>query len=333
MNLHFFSTLIILFFVSLSFGQTINSSCSASDSVNSLYETDVMVNVLDHVISSNSSYQDSIKLPIDSSDRILNAFVAIHNLNTPERDSVVDLYHLHNSYSTLHSVTLYADTNQAWLQSLKSEVVGLTGDQFLDSVLSIYPLKSINYIDFNTLAYDRVTLYFENNINTHAMENLLSVLPGVLFMDEAIVFTPMSYQRPISVQIMEDRIRVSYYYGRSSGFDNISYRQWVFDVYDDCSVEFVGATGSLGREGYYIIDYDLDLEDVVVAPNLFSGEFSVYGLYGGQYVIYDLKGEVVMDGVLDGSESTINMLKELPGSYFITLIKNGKAVTHRLIKQ
>ena len=105
--------------------QIINSSCIGSDSLKAVYQDDADRIALQEIFKFNLIYVDSIDIPKENSDTVLSGLLAIYNLmDSPERDSVLDIYNIHTFEDTLLcDIKIFADSTLPWMENLRNNVI------------------------------------------------------------------------------------------------------------------------------------------------------------------------------------------------------------------
>lgn len=100
------------------YGQIVPSSCSAPDSILSKYNDDADRLALRKIYRNNLTYKDSINIPQEHSDTVLNALIAVYNATTlPARDTVVNMFDIHSFPEIImNGIEVAADSNLSWMQ-------------------------------------------------------------------------------------------------------------------------------------------------------------------------------------------------------------------------
>ena len=135
-----FLVLLILLVLSTSVkSQIVPSSCAAPDSIIDAYKEDATLLTLRRIYWNGDSHKDSVIIPEDYIDTVLNAMIAVYNVaSIPERDTVIDVFDIRPLYDLgLHMFTLRADSGLVWMNQL--EVGNLnTGFTELDNIITNY---------------------------------------------------------------------------------------------------------------------------------------------------------------------------------------------------
>src|SRR5690554_2547960 len=100
--------------------QIIPSSCTGPLSVVNAYKVDASQIAILKFFDQNSPYKDSIEVPDVHRDTILDALVAVYNIDSPERDSVIDMFDIHILYQNMGDVYAFTDTTFFQLSDLDS---------------------------------------------------------------------------------------------------------------------------------------------------------------------------------------------------------------------
>lgn len=323
--------LIIAFFVvtsSLTYGQIVPSSCLASDSIISKYKNDAYRITLRKLLRNNSTYKDSLQIPGGVTDTTLNALIAIYNATTlPARDTVVKIYPVHTWPDLdLNHIYISADSNLVWVQNIRKGV-SPTGSYTVDSLLNKYKLKLQHYFPNKFFPYHSFTLVSDSVYNMLAMSKLFLGISGVYYSNP---HTIGGDGNNITDSVYSDHIEIIYSVGWGDCLAGcIDRRYWKFNVYWDCSVEFVSSYGSR-----------LPLTSIVEKEssvlNIYPNPFNDYIFINNNnlkinYTITNLLGEEVKRGT---ATTTIEDLKNLQkGIYILQIISDKKAWKQKIQKE
>lgn len=279
----------IVFLILLTFGAIaqVEPSSFAGDSIAvSLYQTDADVLTVERFFRNVITHKDSIHIQSAYSDTVLRALIAIFNVTAiPERDSVIDLYNIQtSSYASVSFMAIAADSNLSWMKQLKHD--GLTSSiSYVDRFINTHYANNYTYSSVVAtticLTCNRVFFYLDSNYNMPPLLNLFDTIAGVYYI------TPEAYGSissthdgfsDLSDSLYSDHIQLTY----SKGFGDCDLvcprRYWKFDLYFDCSVEFVESYG-------YSIPIGINMNsspDVIeVSPSPFLSELNIVGLGAG----------------------------------------------------
>lgn len=310
--------------------QIVQSSCSASDSIITLYSDDADKLALDRILRNNLPYADSVLIPQEYSDTILNALIAVYNATgLPARDTVVDLYHIHAcTVGVLRRMVIGADSSQLWMQQLKNGIIP-TGVNIADSLMAAYNLSVYRYNSYNSLLYPGshiVEFITDRNYNMNAMADLWDTVPGVLYGFPHFFLCPGF---SLEDSIYPDHVELTYSRGWGDCAAGCPHRYWKFNVYFDCSVEYLGSYGATVPLG--IKDQSCAL--IKVIPNPFKRDIKLDGVTPPfVYSICDMSGRIVVQGKSSNDEiSNLDGLKR--GLYFLMVNKPEINFKFKIIKE
>jgi hypothetical protein len=310
--------------------QKVVSSCTAPDSIISKYIDDADRLALRKFYRHNLSYKDSIIIPQTHADSALHALVAVYNATTlAARDTVVTQFHIHTFPNwVMNSIIVEADSNLSWMLQLKLGNL-LTGNASVDSLITKYRLKLDHYYHYsNVFSYDIVVFKSDSNYNIFPMTKLFETIPGVYFSDLNGV---IGDGNNITDSIYTDHIELIY----SVGWDDcpsgcIARRFWKFNVYFDCSVDFVGSYGNvLPKTGItYINDRGFS-----IYPNPFNETIFIDGVTGPfVFSITNLIGQELITG--QSANNRIDKLDKLTmGVYILTIKTDNKTAVFKMCKK
>lgn len=310
--------------------QKVSSDCTAPDSIFSKYKNDADRLALQSLFSYNFYYNDSVTIPKDHSAEVMKWLMAVYNAkNLPARDSVVTMFDIHTYGPEMNSFSVDADTNLPWMQQIKLRNIP-TGDSLVDELISTYHLRlnEYSYSDKSLSTFSLFTrVYFEtdSNINISAITKIFKNMPGVKYAEASPIYGDGN---GIGISIYVDHVQLRFGYGWGdcpSGC--LAGHSWAFNVYPDCSVEFVGGYGN-------------SLEpDFFVSPNPFTSTISIYNNNEGSYYIgnynyciYDLYGRKILSGDYRVGDQIDNVEGLSIGFYILTIESNGYRKAFQILK-
>lgn len=320
----------VIFSLSVFYGnaQIYDSDCSAPDSVYNRYLYDASYMTLRNFEEQNSPYLDSVDIPLSHVDTILNALLAVYNVNgIPERDSVIDIYDIHTHPDPgLNILTLQVYDSLPWMQNLKNYQIPC-GNPTIDSMISEYNLYMHHYSTSPNVSFDFVTLQTDSIANMIALSALFDTVQGVISTwDEG----SLNYGISIIDSIYPTHVELTYSHGWMDCMAGCVYRRyWKFNVYYDCSVEFVESYGT----PVTLSASNIALAEIELAPNPFNNQLHIKHIKEAiEYKIIDLSGKTLKSGMTNGE---INQLDELKsGTYFLMLRNSDNEVyTEKIVKQ
>jgi len=330
------SLLLLFLCASLASAQTVPSSCDAPDSVKELYRGDAAWSA---IISPDypyydlySRYKDSIAIPLERSDSILRAIIAVKNAlpNFPKEQSpFLDSVHQFSSV-VLHEMWLEADTSFDWCRRLANKQFP-TGNTTFDSlyktvVISFYvspqdPDKG-KYIIF------RKTGHFEN---TQGLARQRDSLPGIPYCLWSLPF--YSEVHFLRVATFDSITKLTFSYGWDGCRTYCNYRHyWIFTVFPDCSVKLDTSYGD--ALPVLSINSLPKTENLLsLYPNPATDKLIIEADERGTAVISDVSGKEVRTAMISEGKNEV-VVSELPsGMYFISLRDRvGNVRSGRFIK-
>jgi hypothetical protein len=224
--------------------QTVVSSCSAPDSIKALYMRDADRLALRKIYSQNLTYTDSIIIPQTHTDTVLKALIAVYNATTlPARNTVISQYNIHTFPNpNVNMLDVAADSNLTWMQQLKLGNIP-TGNAQVDGLISGYNLTLQNYDSYlGWFSYHVVTFTSDSSYNLPPLTDLFENISGVNFSDPGTV---IGDGNDISASIYPTYVQLNYSLGWQDCPSGCIYRHyWTFNVYYNCSVEYVGESGT-----------------------------------------------------------------------------------------
>lgn len=311
-------------------GQVVPSSCTAPDSIVAKYIDDADRLTLQKIFQQNLSYKDSVQIPEIHVDSILKALLSVYNaLSIPECDTVVRLLDLHTfpNYS-LNIISIAANPDLPWMIQLSTGIIP-TGNQAVDSLVSVYNLSFDKYLNYgNNTPYDAVWFKSEQNLNLEALSAIFEKIPGV---DHANPTGIIGDGFNIYASIFSNYIQLKYYYGWDDCYSGCKgKRYWIFNVYYDCSVEFVE---SYGNTISYVGINNLEKPDISISPNPFKDFIHISGIsLPFHYSIVNLFGQKIISGRT--KNQTIDDLNNIESGFYILSIKTeNQTNTFRIFKE
>ena len=115
-------------------------------------------------------------------DKVLKIIQAVYNSDSPERDTVFDIYQIHAYYCySFSAITLNVKTDLLEIENLSNGVIP-TGETYMDNILNTYNFDSVktfySYPDFPWL-----TIYTQDEYNLIPIEKEFDDLESVLIAD------------------------------------------------------------------------------------------------------------------------------------------------------
>jgi hypothetical protein len=315
-----FIVLISFTLMSLFFNAQIDSSsCVASDSVTALYKVDAQRMALRKIVRRGLSFKDSVEIPQSHSDTVLKALVAVYNaVNLPARHEVITAYNIHSipDYN-LNVLNIAADSTRAWMDSLQHGNVP-TGNYLFDSLFTRYHFQLGTYYNIsNLLYYHYVSLVSDSNYNIAAILPAFNSVAGVYYTETENVTTDGN---DIKDSIFSDHVQLVYSYGWGDCLSGCTERAyWKFNVYYDCTVEFVS---KYGDELIATNFNSYELNNAYVFPNPFRDFISVKGFEAPfTYSIMDLNGKILAEE--KAITTKISLPEKMESGFYLLRISNA----------
>jgi hypothetical protein len=315
----------VLVLANVSFGQRIKSNCVANDSITNIYRNDADRLTLKRFYRNDSKFADSINIPNHISDTVLKALIAVYNVKSiPARDTVIDQFGIHtfNDFS-INRFQLDADSNLGWVKNLVKGKIPC-GNTHIDSLIIPYNFKVESYgKSFPQSAY-RIVMRSDSNYNIEELTKKLKRAPEVISARSLISYGDGNR---ILDSIYTDHVELIYSYGWGDCQAGcINRRYWKFNVYFDCSVEFVNSYGKrLGTKQTF-------QELISLSPNPFTDQIRITGLTEKiNYSIYNQIGIKYLEGSTNtGIIDNLGSLKS--GIYYLEITNQDKVGTFKIIK-
>jgi hypothetical protein len=231
----------VLLFFTIVFIQCLNaqfpSNCNVPPVLQHYYERDVRHLALKRIYELQSPARDSIIIPQNYKDTIWQAMAAVFNMiDFPPRDSVFDLYCIHQavSYYLFNKIYVKITSSCPWYQNWKN-LITTTGNPALDTLLSKY-------------GFTVASFWPTNNVATLTTNQLINVRP-VCF--RVATFSGVVYSEPVAPDGYGNEI----YYTKTGVNRSLNFKLGFGDCYsgcigsltfrymvsDDCSVQYLGS--------------------------------------------------------------------------------------------
>jgi hypothetical protein len=312
-------------------GQTIPSSCFAPDSIKSQYIDDADRLALRKIYRQQLTSVDSVVIPQNHSDTVLNALIAVYNATTlPARDTVVSMFNIHTFPNpVLNSILVAADSTLAWMEQLELGIIP-TGNASIDTLISKYNLSVSNYYDFgNSYYYHLLVFDSDSNYNLNALVALFESNVGVYY-SEGNGYGGDGNN--IWDSIYSDHVELIYSVGLGDCPAGCTVRRfWKFNVYFDCSVEFVGSYGAILE---FAGTNEIQKPNASIYPNPFTDQLTFDNTENEKSTVslFDFSGEQILQQSFINS-TTIKTEGLSKGIYFYQLIDStGKVINGKVVK-
>lgn len=316
--------------------QTVTSTCSLNDTIWGLYKNDADRLSVRQTFSIAATYKDSISIDNQLSNRFLKALIAVHNATIiPARDTVVAWLKIHTSLSpNLRGIFIKTDSNLVWMKNLRNNIVPC-GQPFIDAMIVKYgfqktAFEAIPFLPWHTVFFDAAI-----NINSVPLASKIATITGVVQTGEKVIG---SDGPDIRYTLNPGYVELAYAYRWGDCIVGCMYaRYWIFRVYNDCSVQYMGTTGdqlpvwaSLEEKSKSFNSakvYPVPTRDVI---NIEVGQ-NMNGF--GTLRIFNVLGQYLKSIPLEDASSKVELTDLNPGIYFLKLADSDGERLFKIIKQ
>ncbi|MCF8254469.1 MAG: T9SS type A sorting domain-containing protein [Bacteroidia bacterium] len=311
--------------IHLTIGQTVPSNCTAADSVVNKYLPDAYRLTIRRAQRNNLTIKDSIQIPKEYRDTTLSALIAVYNATSLQaRDTIFNIHTF--PFPDLNTILVAADSNLNWMKNLRNGILP-TGNQEVDSLMSAYWLKPGRYFDYNFQPYHYVVLKSDSQLNILPLTKLFLLLPNVYYSEQNSI---IGDGPDIIDSIFADHIELLYSIGWGDCPAGCIYRRfWKFNVYWDCSVEFVNSYGSLLP---ITSVNEVKVKKLEIYPNPFTQNLFIDGINEEfNFSISNQLGQTIKSGrCLNQIEGLVELKS---GLYFLTISNNNFHSTYKILKE
>ena len=312
-----------------SYGQIVQSSCTAADSVVEKYIDDADRLALMRIFRNGLSFADSVNIPIPYSDTVRNALLAVYNaFSLPARDTVIEIFNIHAFPNIpLRRFSIFADSNLLWMQNIRNNIAP-TGDPFVDSLIDKYSLTKKAYYPFGLQGSHIVDFEASNNLNMKALSEIWKTIPGV---ENSVPDYLLGSGNTIYDSIYSDHVELIFDHAWACNYSTcLRHHFWKFNIYFDCTVEFMGSYG----DQIPVLGTSNEIKKpITVSPNPFNDNIQINGLSEPfTYLIVDTLGKLRISGSSDNGElKNLNSLEK--GIYMLSInLPKGK-INFKIIKE
>jgi len=337
-------TLLLLFTSTISNAQ-IASSCNVPPELAVAYHKDIVQLATNYLYQWQSPDTALVHPPQSVLDDISGGLAAILNANTPESDSVFNLYCVHNLNgwpSDYAGFLVQVDTSVAWTQAWQS-LITLTGNSYVDSLTSMYGLHVDNFYNWSWGSYAELGVDSAWNIMA-LMDSLRYATPGVLTVEKNGM---IGQAGKIEYEKAGNDRYYSFYFefiDCTDGCDN--YRRWGFRVDSVCNVYYLGFS-DWGAFGIQPLPAPINCNLYDKVEELSSGQLNIYPNPATSEIklaldendinnicVYDLMGKLVMEADMASvsNEIVLDVSGLNSGLYFVTLTSNEKILRTSFVK-
>ena len=215
-------------------------TCSIDSTIFNFYHNDALaMTILSMKLDTTNPYYDSIHVPAVQVNRILRTLGMVYYNTSLERDSVINIFNIHNhcGIPLSKSLLLMLDTSLAWVKQFLTDSI-LSGNPSFDSLIAGNQFKLFT----NDTSFNSVFITTDSIYNLQPIINKLRVIPGVIFANENPCAGGGDW---ISSNPQALYTEVIYALGMGdcpSGCTGWHY--WSFKVYPDCSSAFDSSWGN-----------------------------------------------------------------------------------------
>jgi hypothetical protein len=224
---------------SLEISAQVASSCNVPAILKQEYQRDWVNLSMTAMFAAQSPDTQFVRVPDTWLGPISEGMAAIFNASSiPQRDSVFDLYCVHDLASYIQTYPGYLvqiDTQFAWTSAWRN-LITLTGDATLDSMLVKYGLQVTQFLNWSFGQY--ALLNTDSLWNNRALIDSLETIPGIIYAEpDALIGGAGRIEYSL---VGSDRY-YDFFFQFNDCFDGCdNYRKWSFRVAADCSVEYLG---------------------------------------------------------------------------------------------
>lgn len=293
--------------------QPFSAPCTAPDSIVERYQDDADRLALSRTFRNGSNWMDSVAIDTAWSRTAMNALLAVYNSSSPARDTVVDLLDIHVfPVVRLRMFYVVADPALPWMQQFQLGN-NTTGTPAIDELLSTYGIALTNYHDWAWLGGPHMAVLGTNaNVNLLALSALFAAQPGVAYAEPD---NGCCDGNTITDSVHTDHVNLVYSRGWGDCPSGCTARRfWEFNVFPDCSVQYVGSYGSPLPQPTSVPLHLLPA--VRLYPNPSSDFIRFDGVAPGQpALLYSAQGALIQQFTVDAGHLDIRQLPA--GVYWI----------------
>ncbi len=323
------------------------SDCTVPQLLATEYNRDINQLATNRLFQLQSPDTVLVRIPQAYTDSISEGLAAIFNATSiPERDSVFNLYCVHNNNGwpgDYAGFLVQVDTNYSWTNAWQN-LVTLTGDPLMDTILTRYHLTISNFYNWSFGTYAELSV--DSSWNNLALIDSLQMVAGVLSAEQNSMIGEAGF---INYSSIGDTRYYSFYFEFSDCFDGCdNYHNWMFKVNADCSVEYLGFVdwGIFGIQPLpspincntftSVPENNSQKADCYIFPNPSNGKFqlTVSGLSfenKSTVEIYNIQGEIIYHSTITNSNSEIDLSKEAKGIYFVKILDGKTILTKKIV--
>lgn len=314
----------LLFVLQSLYGISQNTGCDIPQILLDTYEYDVSQLAFERIIDINSPYKDSIIIPSVYKDTIWEGLAAVYNASTiPERDSVFDVYCIHNENcygGPVQAVSINVDPQASWINNWENLEI-LTGIPELDSILIKYDFDIIDFSD--NQAYIETSTFINLQVFIDSLTSFSGIITA-LDAESQCCHNVITYDKVAGLRNF--RFELNFAPGIILCANHYI---WIFEVDEQCSASLF--------ESHYLISNPSELPsisncNITSVPNkkLLSKNLSIYPNPATDYAviesessdreiaqIYNMQGQLVEQFEIHNSKIQIQISDWSKGIYLV----------------
>ncbi|GAB4277595.1 MAG: hypothetical protein Kow0068_00800 [Marinilabiliales bacterium] len=346
-NINFYNS-VKIFVVLLMLSITINSfsqvqsDCNIPTELFSNYDFDVKNIAVRRIFEIGSSDTSEIDIPQAYMDTIWLGLAGIFNAMTiPERDSVFDIYCIHDVSPqhryVYYSILVKVDLSYGWPYNWQN-MNTTTGYYQLDNFLYNYGFHITNYIN----SIDVAVLETNQELNTRALCDSLEKFDGVIYAEQDFIAGDGNI---INFSSVNDTLYYDFVIKWGDCYAGcFNYLKYKFKVnVNNCIVWYCGVDSIIN---YYSeplpapvncmitnnIGSQPEIQDIKIYPNPFTDIINITGLDRGFIQILSSEGKLIEEININSNPTTVD-LKRLPnGMYIIKYIGDNRVKQYKILK-
>ncbi|MEL6865536.1 MAG: T9SS type A sorting domain-containing protein [Bacteroidota bacterium] len=304
--------------------QTVLSSCELDNNLR--FQNDIDYLTFEFIYRTNDIHIDSIELPLEYKQRFLDALAAVYNAQQiPATDLIFNKYDIQTfPYLYLNRFSVSVDTSTSWFKKYKNDYFP-TGYSPFDYIIHKYDMDLVACYNWGYLNSNTISLETDQNYNVRQLRGLFMGLEGVV---DTGKFASVTDGNHITGYLYDDYTFLEFSRGWEGCQYGMCYKReyWGFNVFADCTVEYIGNYGDVTVTTHEIEAVDIALYPNPVQDRLFIDTEILYA-----YTIYSLKGIELLEGKASGS-SSIDIGTLPDGIYILRLHTESKQYVRKLIK-
>ncbi|HYM19509.1 MAG TPA: T9SS type A sorting domain-containing protein [Candidatus Kapabacteria bacterium] len=338
----FIVIVILLLSSAASFAQRVPSSCTAPDSVLNLCREDAAKLALDRQIEMDSSYAKRTEIRQSLQDTFLRALVAVHNSGLKAANAIFGKVYIYDPIEEIEG-TIYIhdnmgrpvrefnvdlDTSIRWERNLYFHKFP-TGNDSMDSLIQAYGITC----DTSTALYHPTILKTGEFYNVVVIVKLWN---DITHSDpEAKEMIDWEDGNHITQSISDSSMTLTFEYAWGdcpSGC--IWHHDWIFKVFNDCSVQFVSDFGTDVGLDWSVKGKQLDNSTLTLYPNPSTNILTIETQSLTTLEILTLDGKRIRTISCNDDKTEIPVAALSKGTYIIRLTsRDGVVQSGKFVKE